>query len=73
MVPLWAHRNVSTRTVKYQKALISSSFPFTQSEVLSWVSASLKVSYLMLPWAGAVHLVLEHISLFKRQEHFSKV
>lgn len=65
IVPLWAHRNVSTRTVKYQKVLISSCFPFTQSEVLSWVSASLKVSYLMLPWAGAVNLVLEHIPFLK--------
>lgn len=41
MVPLWAHRNVSTRTVKYQKALISSCFSFTQREALSRVSVLL--------------------------------
>lgn len=41
MVPLWAHRNVSTRTVKYQKALISSCVPFTQSEALVWISVLL--------------------------------
>ena len=38
MVPLWACRNVSMRTVKSQKALITSCFPFTQSEALSRVS-----------------------------------
>lgn len=38
---LWAHRNVSTRTVKYQKALINSCFPFTQSEALGWVNVLL--------------------------------
>lgn len=27
----------------------------------------------MLPWAGAVYLVLEHTSFFKRQEHFAMV
>lgn len=73
MVPLWAHRNVSTRTVKHQKALISSCFPFTQSKALSGVSAALKVSYLVLPWSGEVCMVLEYISFLKRQEHFSKV
>lgn len=55
MVPLWAHRNVSTRTVKHQKDLISSCYPFTQSKALSWVSASLKVSYLMLPSSGDIY------------------
>lgn len=73
MVPLWAHRNVSARTVKHQKALISSCFPFIQSKALSGVSAALKVSYLVLPWSGEVCMVLEYISFLKRQEHFSKV
>lgn len=38
MVPLWARRNVSMRTVKFQKALITSCFTFTQSKALGRVS-----------------------------------
>lgn len=74
MVPLWAYRNVSTRTVKCQQALISSCFPFTQNEALSWVSVLL---WKFPTWCclGLVQLILcwDTFPFFKRQEHFSKV